>query len=101
MDRLADSANRHIGKSNNAIENRPGIKGGTHGRLNGIDVEIDGAAILVSIRHLNPYRIAAHRQVGTKICSNSALGNVQHGLYNAVHRNLHDTVTGGHFILQG
>ena len=49
VNRLADGSHRHIGKGNNAIEGSPGVKGGAHGCFDGIDVEIDGAAVLVGI----------------------------------------------------
>ena len=100
VNRLADSTHRHIGKGDNAIEGSPRVKGGTHGCFDGIDVEIDGAAVLIGVGHLNPHRIAAHRQIRSQISGDRPLGNVQHGLDDAVYRDLHHAVAGGHLILQ-
>ena len=100
VNRLADGTHRHIGKGDNPIEGSPGVKGGTHGRFDGVDIEIDGAAVLIGVGHLNPHRIAAHREIRPQIGGYRALGDVQHGLDDAVYRDLHHAVAGGHLILQ-
>ena len=100
VDSLADAAHRDIGEGNQPVKGRTGVKGRADGRFDGIDVEIDGAAVFVGIRHLNPHRVAAHREIQPQISGYRPLGDVQHGLDDAVYRDLHDTVARGHLILQ-
>lgn len=100
MDGLADAAHRDIGEGNQPVKGRAGVKGGADGCFNGAHIEVDGAAIFIGIRNLNPHRVAAHREIQPQISDYRPLGDVQHGFDNAVYRDLHDTVARGHLILQ-
>ena len=98
---LHDISHRDIGKRDVPRERRTGVKGGADGNVNGVHAEVGGTAVAVDVRNRDLHGIAADREVFADVLRNHALGNVQHGLCDAVDRDLHHAAARGQLVLKG